>query len=220
MKLASTIASLEIVGIQEGSVIASAAELVVNPATKKAEYLRVCSVKSGIMPELIAYGDIKGIGGDFITVPSRASIQKACDSPALIEAAITALELKGTKVAFLSGEFGECVEDFEIDEKTGEIVSLLLANSQSIPGKNIVTLSSNIILVSQDGSDIPSAQAVEEPSQPDDETTSYLLGKTVKNAVTSDDGAVSISAGTVLSMDDITKAQAHDMLLKLTMEVE
>lgn len=53
----------------------------------------------------------------------------------------------------------------------------------------------------------------------EDESAAFLLGKTVKTEVASDDGAFKINAGTVLTQEIINLAKKHDVILTLTLNV-
>ncbi|MDL2237703.1 PRC-barrel domain-containing protein [Christensenellaceae bacterium OttesenSCG-928-K19] len=53
----------------------------------------------------------------------------------------------------------------------------------------------------------------------EEESAAFLLGKTVKNEVVSDDGVFKLAAGTVLTQEIINLAKKHDVILTLTLNV-
>ncbi|MGI6153325.1 MAG: hypothetical protein ACOYJB_05770 [Christensenellaceae bacterium] len=53
----------------------------------------------------------------------------------------------------------------------------------------------------------------------EEQSASFLLGKTVKNDVVSEDGAIRLAAGTVLTQEVINMAKQHDLILTLTLNV-
>ena len=221
MKSASTIKKLPIVGMAEGEQIAVIDSILVNRQTKNVAYLSVDHGVPDMIPSLLPFRDIVGVGNDFIVVQSKDSFIKANDAE-------ECLLLTGTTVLSSAGDIIANVTDYEMDEKTGTIEKLLLDNGQEIPGSRLVTLSKTYIFADMDGTmaamPTMTAPAAPEPAAVeadglDEGTIDYLMGKTVRSDLRSDDGGFTVSAGTVITRELILEAQRHDALLLLTMEV-
>ena len=108
---------------------------------------------------------------------------------------------------------------------------LILKDNSGYGFRAIATLAGKMVFIDQTGSDAllkamtPAPAAEEEPapvapSALEEESKAYLLGKVVKNDVTSGDGTFSLTAGTVLTEEILGQvAKYNDVLLTLTMDV-
>lgn len=213
MKLASIVAKLPIVSINEGDQVAIVKNLFINRKTKKVEYLSVVKSAEDAIPGILCFKDIRGIGNDYIVIPSIGDVKKIQSDDKLVLAMEDCISLGGRTVLSSSGDvFGE-IKDYEINKKTGEITKLLLADDQEIEGDTLLTLSPKFIVVSVPGDEDETATSL------DDASMDYLVGKTLTADVTSDDGAFTIEQGTVLTKELIVAAEKNGFLLKLTMAV-
>ena len=220
MKLASAIAKLPIVSVSEGEQIAIVKSLFIDRKSKKVKYLSVVRDVKDIVPGVISFGDIKGMGNDYITVPSKDSIKKTYSDGALVTALEECLAIEDIKVLSSSGDIIGTISDYMVDAKTGSIEKLLLENQREIEGKKLVTLSAKLVVVdvqANDSAETPAAEAAK--SALDDGSMAYLVGKTVNTGVSSADGSFTIKQGTVLTQKLIVEAEAHNMLLQLTLAV-
>lgn len=210
MKLASAIAKLPIISVSEGEQTAAVCNLLVGRKSKKVEFLSVNNGAEEIIANVVAFGDIKGIGNDYIVVSSSDNIVKPYVNDRLIMEIEDCILLNGKLVLSLSGDVFGAISDFALDEKTGAIVSVTLDNQREIEGDKLVTLSSKFVVV----------DAQEKVSSALDEgSMAYLVGKTVRTDVASEDGAFTIKAGTALTQELIVEAEANNMLVALTMAV-
>ncbi len=212
MKLASVIAKLPIVSINEGEQVAIVKNLFFNRKTKKLEYLTVVENAEDVIPAILSFKDLTGIGNDFITILSIDNIKK-------IQANETALpvddciSLGGRTVLSSSGNVIGEIADYEINKKTGTVSRLLISDKTEVAGDTLVTLSPKFIVVS-----VPDAESKADSSL-DDASVSYLVGKTLTADVTSDDETFTIQKGTVLTKELVMAAEENGVLLKLTMAV-
>ncbi|MGI6174849.1 MAG: hypothetical protein ACOYJC_01540 [Christensenellales bacterium] len=213
MKTASTVVKLPVVGVKEGEQIAFVKNLLVSSTSKKVEYLSVEHEDNTIIPSLISFKDILGIGQDYIVVQSAECIKKVYDSKPLIAAAEESLLLLGTQVLNFTGDILDTISDYAIDEKTGRIEKLFLQNAQEINGASLITLSAKFAMVDTD------KNANSADNTLDESTITYLLDKRVKSDVKSEDGSFVIAKDTVLTQDLIQQAEQQGVLLQLTMEV-
>ncbi len=219
MKSSSFISKLPIVSVNEGEQIVTIQSLVVSRASKKVEYFTVNGGSGSIVPLMLSFKDVIGIGNDYVVVQSAGSIKKLYDNAEFIAAAEEGVVLIGASVMSTAGDILEKVVDYVIDEKTGAIASLTLGNSQEIAGDKLVSISAKFIVVDLAGAAAPAAKAAEAPAPELDENIAFLVGKVVNSDVASEDGAFVIKAGTALTAKLVAEAEKRDMMLQLTMAV-
>ena len=213
MKTSSFISKLPIVSVNEGEQIVTIKSLVVSRASKKVEYFTVDGCCGSIVPLMLSFKDVIGIGNDYVVVQSAKSIKKLYDNQEFIAAAEEGVVLIGASVMSTAGDMLEKVVDYVIDEKTGVIQTLTLGNDQEIAGDKLVSISAKFIVVDLD------AAAPEEPAAELDENVAFLVGKVVNSDVASGDGRLTIEAGTILTAELVAQAEKRDMMLQLTMAV-
>lgn len=212
MKRASDITKLPIVGMKEGEQVATVKDLYVSRKTKAVEYLSVVKNKDDILPCFLPFKDITGIGSDYIIIPSLDRIKEIHANDKMLAALEDCLTLTGRTVLASMGDVIGSISDYMINVKTALITSLALDSDREIGGDKLVSLSAKFIVVDAlSGEDAGSAL--------DDGSMTYLLGKTVSSDIVGEGGSFTIKKGTVLTKELIVEAEAHDMLLMLTMNV-
>ncbi len=220
MKSSSFITKLPIVSVNEGEQIVTIQSLVVSRSSKKVEYFTVNGGAGSIVPLMLPFKDVIGIGNDYVVVQSAGMIKKLYDNAEFIAAAEEGVVLIGASVMSTAGDILEKVVDYVIDEKSGAIASLTLGNAQEIAGDKLVSISAKFIVVDLAGAAAPAAKAEEPEPEPElDENVAFLVGKVVNSDVASGDGGFVIKAGTVLTAELVTEAEKRDMMLQLTMAV-
>ena len=216
MKSSSFITKLPIVSVNEGEQIVTIQSLVVSRSSKKVEYFTVNGGAGSIVPLMLPFKDVIGIGNDYVVVQSASTIKKLYDNAEFIAAAEEGVVLIGASVMSTAGDILEKVVDYVIDDKTGVIASLTLGNSQEIAGDKLVSISAKFIVVDLEGAAAPAAKAAA-PAL--DENVAFLVGKVVNSDVASGDGEFVIKAGTALTAELVAEAEKRDMMLQLTMAV-
>ena len=216
MKSSSFITKLPIVSVNEGEQIVTIQSLVVSRSSKKVEYFTVNGGAGSIVPLMLPFKDVIGIGNDYVVVQSASTIKKLYDNAEFIAAAEEGVVLIGASVMSTAGDILEKVVDYVIDDKTGAIASLTLGNSQEIAGDKLVSISAKFIVVDLEGAAAPAAKAAA-PAL--DENVAFLVGKVVNSDVASGDGEFVIKAGTALTAELVAEAEKRDMMLQLTMAV-
>ncbi len=217
MKSSSFISKLPIVSVNEGEQIVTIQSLVVSRASKKVEYFTVNGGSGSIVPLMLSFKDVIGIGNDYVVIQSANSIKKLYDNKEFIAAAEEGVVLIGASVMSTAGDILEKVVDYVIDEKTGVIASLTLGNNQEIAGDKLVSISAKFIVVELAGGS--AAKAPEASAAAVDENIAFLVGKVVNSDVASGDGEFVIKAGTALTAELVAEAEKRDMMLQLTMAV-
>lgn len=221
MKRASEVLGLKVLGIKEGMENGSAQDFMIDPQTRKVEYL-VLKTNHGYGFNAMRISDVMGIGADYIMTQTVENAKKMYESTEILEVIERGFFMLGTTVLASTGDMVGKVEDFSFEEKTGEIGTLYLDNQTEFEGSKIVTMAGKMVFVDPEGTNILRVTQEAEPRGEafQSESFQYLMGKTVKETVTSEDGSFRIEAGTVLGEEVLRQAARHDdVLLALTLNV-
>ena len=204
MRKASEIKELNLLSIQEGKKLEKVSRLTVNPQNRKVETFAVAGAPWYQAPEVLPFARVRSIGRDLIAIANSRDIVAADGSLAPL------VDITGLPVLDAVGQVGSTVADFAIDEATGSLVKLFLADGGEVDASQIVTISAAAIIVGEVGA---AASAVDAQSE-------FLLGKTVGADVTTDDGTVVVTAGTVVTADVIDAAKLANVLFDLVTSVQ
>lgn len=226
MKRASEVLGLKVLGIMEGQENGNAQDFMVDPQTKKVEYL-VLKTSHGYGFNALRIADVMGIGADYIMTQSIGNAKKMYESKEILEQIERGFFMLGTTVLSAAGDVVGKVEDFSFDEKEGTIGALYLDGQAEIEGSRIVAMAGKMVFVEANGMGMPAPRQIEKKEQPGDmegtfekESLSYLMGKTTKDTIISEDGSFRIEAGTVLTAGLLKQAaRFDDVLLTLTLNV-
>ena len=111
------------------------------------------------------------------------------------------------------------MKDFDFDEKSGEIASLQLDSDTEIKGKEILTISGDLMFLSDE---ITFEEKKEDKGSTDyeKEQRQYLLGKTVQTDILDSSGKTLVAKGTKITDAVIDKAKKDRLITELTMNVE
>ena len=221
MKRASEVLGLKVLGIREGMENGSAQDFMIDPQTRKVEYL-VLKTNNGYGFNALRISDVMGIGADYIMTQTVENAKKMYESTEVLEVIERGFFMLGTTVLASTGDMVGKVEDFSFEEKTGEIGTLYLDNQTEFEGSKIVTMAGKMVFVDPEGTNILKVTQEAEPQGAafQSESFQYPMGKTVKETVTSEDGSFRIEADTVLGEEILRQAARHDdVLLALTLNV-
>ncbi len=227
MKKASEVLGLKVMGVREGLENGAAQDFMVNVDTKDVEYLILKSV-NGYEFRALKLSDVMGVGSDYIMTATTANAQRMYESKDLLEQIEKGFFILGTTALSSTGDIMGTVVDFAFDEKSGQIATLFLDNDMQFEMDKVATLAGRMVFIDPSGDNMskitaaPAAKA--EPAKPkksavDQESYAFLLGKTVKIDVKSDDEKFSVAAGTALTDEILSEAASHDALLTLTLNV-
>ena len=233
MKKASEVLGLKVLGIREGIENGIAQDFMIDPESKKVEYL-ILKTNQGYGFTAIKVEDITGIGSDYIMTNTVENAKKMYESKEILKEIEKGFFILGTTVLASTGDVAGQVEDFSFDETNGKIGTLYLDNQVEFDGSKIVTMAGKMVFVDPQGAEFFRAEREEKITRIQDEeradeaqgntfeneSMQFLLGKTVKQTVTNSDGSLVIAEGTVLGEEILQKAATdNDMLLTLTMNV-
>ena len=215
MKKLTEVLGLKLMGIKEGQESGVVQDIMVDPETRSATYV-VLKGSTGYGFYAIPFGDVTGFGTDYMVTSTIRNAVKIYESQELLRIMENGFFLAGATAVSSAGNVMGSVSDFGFDTKTGKIGEILLDSGIRYELTRTDSLVGKLVFIHQDE---------EEPDQPesadstDSETRQFLLGKAVTDDLVSDDGLFSIEKGTVLTEQILEEAEAHDMLLTLTLNV-
>ena len=226
MKKASEVLGLKVMGIREGLESGLAQDFMIDAGNKSVQYL-ILKDSDGYGFRAIAIGDVLGIGADYVMTPTVENAKKMYESKEILEVIEKGFFILGSTALSSAGDIVGRVTDFSFDEKSGGLDTLILDNGQAYDGQKIASLAGKMVFLDPTGSSIltPPTPVPEEESSPrhsllEQESMAYLLGKVVREDVTSGDGTLRITAGTVLTEELLAQTAKHsDVLLALTLEI-
>ena len=216
MKKLSQVVGLPLISVKEGVEDGIVQDIIIDPQKKRISSLILRGAKNEYDIGEIKLVDVTGIGKDYV-------ITQSIENKRNIDLSGTGFQLLKMKCISASGDVLGSVEDFTFDEKTGKISSLQIDAGFEIDGDNILSISNNLLFVSDEGnSEQVKTETKEEKvtSSLEREQNEYLLGRTVKNDITKEDGTVIIKKGTVITADTIYLAEKTGVVIDLTLEVE
>lgn len=216
MKKSTEVLGLKVMGIREGRDKGIIQDIMINAAAKKVEYY-IVKESRGYGFYAITSKDVIGIGADYAITPSIENVKKLYESRELLEATEKGFYMIGSTALSSSGDIIGEVNDFSYSEKTGELQKLFLDNGNEFLADRIATLAANTVFLSLGDDFVPTANT--QSMGIDEESIQFLLGKTVRSAVVSEDEDFSVDKGTVLTREILEAAAKHDAILTLTLNV-
>ncbi len=248
MKKATQILGLPLLGIKEGSQKGFVQDIMVDPATKKVQYLILKDAK-GYSFNALKVVDVLGAGENYITTQTIKNVTKIYESKEVGEIIEGGFFMLDTTALSNDGNIIGKVIDFTFDERKGDISTIYLDDATEIAIDKITTLSNDIVFVNATGEsyedfsvakeapafvpeavveDVPiveevAEEVVEEEEEIDDfqrEQREFLMGRSVINDVTLDDGTLFVTKGTVITEAIIKEAEKLNAVLELTLNVK
>jgi sporulation protein YlmC with PRC-barrel domain len=209
MKKASEIRELPVLSIQDGSSVEKIARLAVNPATRSVEYLAFAGTPWYEPPWVLPWSKLKAVGRDLITIKSRKDMAQVGDD--LRRQLSKTVDVIGAEVIDSSGRLCGSVADYVLDEATGELKKLMLADGGALDISAVLTLGAQAVVVEGGAEDAKQAAPFSE--------SEFLLGKTAAVDISGDKGVV-VAAGTVITRKEIDAAKAAGALYDLVTGVK
>ncbi|WP_418791328.1 PRC-barrel domain-containing protein [Phosphitispora sp. TUW77] len=150
--------SMPIVSLEEGIQIGLAKNIVIDPY--KMEIAAIIVDQRGWFREqkIIPYTKVRSIGDDAITIDQSISMQRPISLPHILKLIKENVKPLGVKVITENGTVLGVVDEYYIDEKTGEIkcfeisgkfLESLFKGKALMPVEHIRTLGSDIIIVNE-----------------------------------------------------------------------
>ncbi|MEG2202518.1 MAG: PRC-barrel domain-containing protein [Christensenellaceae bacterium] len=216
MKKSSEVLGLKVMGIREGLEEGVAQDFMIDSTTKKVEYL-ILKNSSGYGFRALKISDILGIGADYIMTATVENARKIYESKDILEVIEKGFFMLGTTALSSTGDVIGRVTDFTFDEKSGALEDLVLDDGNEFSAKTIATLAGKMVFIDPSGSDV--FNTVHKDNTMAEESRTFLLGRTLKGDVISEDGEFKADSGTVLTEEILDAADKHDAVLALTLNV-
>lgn len=212
MRKLSEIMKLPVMEILNGSVAGKVKDIVMNPDTKEV----IMVMDEGVFSDfhILRREDAMGIGGDFIMIKTGQAIQSSRENPELAKMLTEYYSIIGLLVVTSKGNIVSHIKDFSIDESNWQIVEIMLEDGKVYTKNQLLSVSSKYVFVQEDEETVWE----DEPEQADE--AGYLIGMTVIEDVTDEEGTFTVDKGTVLTEEIVMQAKEKDMLARLVMNVE
>jgi uncharacterized protein YrrD len=244
MKKSTEILSLPIISIADGVEIGSVKSLVVNPEKGSVDFLTIEHEDWQVSVKAIPFKKVIGIGEYAVTVENGNAVIDLNEIPIANALVNKKIRINDTKVMSRKGQLiGEAKEYF-VDDETGYIIGILVGMKESekvLSSEQILTYGKDILIVKEDSAGrfmdsveelLPETQ--EEPEVDLEENPSsdlenirnkqagLLKGKRVTKDITGVSGETIISNGTILTEEDISRAQNEgpSVFVELTMNTQ
>jgi|GEM_PF-1523221 len=212
MKSSSQVLGLPLMSVKEGQKVGAVQDIVVDAQNKKVEALVVRGSKNDYDFHQLKIVDVMGIGKDFVILQSIENVKS-------IESGSVGVPLLNVQCIAASGDVLGTVNEFEFDEKAGDIKAVKIDSGIEIKGHSILSLSNSLLFVQYDPSGemgtVNNAAAALEKEQKD-----YMIGRVVKNDVKDENGNIVIGKGTLVNASVIEKAQEAGVTVELMLELE
>lgn len=221
MKKSTEVLGLKVIGIKEGTDKGVIQDMIIDAAGKKVSHL-ILKDSRGYAFYGLSFTDVLGIGADYAIIPSLSCVRKLYEAGDLLEAIEKGFYLLGATALSSGGDIIGTVEEFGFAQKGGAIESVKLNTGDEYTAEQIASIAGNTVFLNlYDEQEELAPVAEPEPEEEGIEADSirFLMGKTLKATVSSDDGAFTVPAGTYLSEDVLREAARHDILLVLTLNV-
>jgi uncharacterized protein YrrD len=244
MKKSAEIVGLPIISINDGVEIGSVKSLVVNPEKGSVDFLTIEHEDWQVSVKAIPFKKVIGIGEYAVTVENGNAVIDLNEIPIANALVNKKIRIIDTKVMSRKGQLIGEAKEYYVDDETGNIIGILVdvkENEKILEAGQILTYGKDILIVQEDSMDhfknsvedlLSDDQAAgdtdpEEAGSNDLENikskqAELLKGKRVTKDISGISGETLIPVGTLLTEDDIAKAQNEgpSVFVELTMNTE
>jgi uncharacterized protein YrrD len=244
MKKSAEIVGLPIISINDGVEIGSVKSLVINPEKGSVDFLTIEHEDWQVSVKAIPFKKVIGIGEYAVTVENGNAVIDLNEIPIANALVNKKIRITDTKVMSRKGQLIGEAKEYIVDDETGNIIGILVhmkEDEKILQSDQILTYGKDIMIV-QEGSADYFKNSVEdllpenannqiaglEETESDDlediknKQSELLRGKRVTKDISSISGEVLIAGGTVLTEEDIKKAQNEgpSVFVELTMNAQ
>ncbi|ANB61403.1 PRC-barrel domain-containing protein [Anoxybacteroides amylolyticum] len=252
MKRSAQIMGLPIISISDGVQIGTVKTLVINPEKGSVDFLTIEQEDVQFSLKAIPFKKVVGIGEFAVTVDDHSAVIDLAEIPIANQLVNKQIRIKNTKAMTRKGQLLGEVTEFFVDEETGEIIGVELTTSDrqaALPAEFVLTYGKDILIVNENAASalveeaellwksesLDQVLATEEKraetgvvKEKDalqalrEKQIEILQGKRVMKDIVDANGNVLIAAGTVLTVDDIVKAQeaGPSVIIDVSMNVD
>lgn len=244
MKISTQLKGLPIISISNGQQEGNVQSLIINPEKGFVDFLALVQEEWQESIQAIPFKKVIGVGGYAVTIESVNSIIDLTQIPIASELASKKINIIDTNVITRKGELVGNVTEYQINEETGEIIGLILKGQESvISSEYVITYGKDIIIVKEEAAEpisvheevvltndhiiekLPKEELLAEEEASlnglKEKQRELLLNKQVTKDIYSNDGELIVAGGSVLTLEDIEKAQnaGPSVVIDLSMSV-
>ncbi|MEK4872624.1 PRC-barrel domain-containing protein [Niallia sp. FSL W8-1348] len=244
MKISTQLKGLPIISISNGQQEGNVQSLIINPEKGFVDFLALEQEEWQESIQAIPFKKVIGVGGYAVTIESVNSIIDLTQIPIASELASKKINIIDTNVITRKGELVGNVTEYQINEETGEIIGLILKGQESvISSEYVITYGKDIIIVKEEAAEpisvheevvltndhiiekLPKEELLAEEEASlnglKEKQRELLLNKQVTKDIYSNDGELIVAGGSVLTLEDIEKAQnaGPSVVIDLSMSV-
>ncbi|MGZ0086577.1 PRC-barrel domain-containing protein [Caldibacillus thermoamylovorans] len=153
MKASAQIIGLPIISIADGTQIGTVKNFVINPDKGSVDFLTVEHEDVQVSLKAIPFKKIVGIGEFAVTVASGHDVIDLSEIPIANQLVNKQIRIKQTKAITRKGQLLGEVQEFFLNEETGEIigVSVRLENGEAVlPSAQVLTYGKEMLIVADD----------------------------------------------------------------------
>ncbi|MCB5235625.1 MAG: PRC-barrel domain-containing protein [Niallia nealsonii] len=244
MKISTQLKGLPIISISNGQQEGNVQSLIINPEKGFVDFLALEQEEWQESIQAIPFKKVIGVGEYAVTIESANSIIDLTQIPIASELASKKINIIDTNVITRKGELVGNVTEYQINEETGEIIGLILKGQESvISSEYVITYGKDIIIVKEEAAEpisvheevvltndhiiekLPKEELLAEDEASlnglKEKQRELLLNKQVTKDIYSNDGELIVAGGSVLTLEDIEKAQnaGPSVVIDLSMSV-
>lgn len=244
MKISTQLKGLPIISISNGQQEGNVQSLIINPEKGFVDFLALEQEEWQESIQAIPFKKVIGVGEYAVTIESVNSIIDLTQIPIASELASKKINIIDTNVITRKGELVGNVTEYQINEETGEIIGLILKGQESvISSEYVITYGKDIIIVKEEAAEpisvheevvltndhiiekLPKEELLAEEEASlnglKEKQRELLLNKQVTKDIYSNDGELIVAGGSVLTLEDIEKAQnaGPSVVIDLSMSV-
>jgi uncharacterized protein YrrD len=244
MKISTQLKGLPIISISNGQQEGNVQSLIINPEKGFVDFLALEQEEWQESIQAIPFKKVIGVGEYAVTIESVNSIIDLTQIPIASELASKKINIIDTNVITRKGELVGNVTEYQINEETGEIIGLILKGQESvISSEYVITYGKDIIIVKEEAAEpisvheevvltndhiiekLPKEELLAEDEASlnglKEKQRELLLNKQVTKDIYSNDGELIVAGGSVLTLEDIEKAQnaGPSVVIDLSMSV-
>lgn len=175
MKNSNQILGLPIISIADGGEVGKVKSLVINPDKGSVDFITIEHEDWQVSVKAIPFKKVIGIGEYAVTVENENAIIDLNEIPIANQLVNKKIKILNTKMMTRKGELIGEVNEYFLDDNTGDIIGMLLTTKEkqvALSSEAVITFGKDIIIVSEDASArfLKSAEELERPSEANGES--------------------------------------------------
>lgn len=236
MKKGLMLIGLPVIAIEEGKKVGQVIDLLINPHTMRLAFLLVGQDSRYIDLRLLSFPEVIGLGEYAVTTENEEELYCVEDRPEVRECLEASIDVMNKIVLTRRGDLEGMVEDFCIDDRSGEIIELEYKavrhdmRLEKIKIQDIVSLGQDVVIIQEGrqiqrtncGGEAGALSAALPPQKKQgavlfkQKQRQFLMGKEVQKDIFNGRNQVIIPKGTVVTGEVLDVAEDHDRFSELT----